>query len=598
MPPAKSGTAPSLFLDDSRVAWHRRYSGDTSRPNLFVRGFACVDDRVVENAAFAQYVERVAAQGPDALARDIPKWNGSWALVAMWPTGEVLAAVDRVRSVPLFFYHNREHLAIAASAVDLARQFSLPFDLSAQYLFLLFGYVSGDKTLYEGVRQIQSGEILHYRPGDENAATKTRYYRFYPPNVSKESAATLEEELESVLTRMLGRFRDGYRGEQVIVPLSGGFDSRLVVGMLKRVGIDNCLCFAYGDHSNKDVAASRQIAEAVGFRWRLMEYSPETWSRWNGSDVYREYVRYSSKGVSKPNLHDFPAVMQLADEGLNGDDAIYFPGHSADMNAGSHIPPDYPDLYNGTLSVLDEIIRHHASPSWHEPAWLLKTDVGRAVLRELQREAAPPGTASPDPLACCEMWNTENRQAKYIINSVRTYEFVGARWRTLWDYEFMDFFLRVPTALRYGEKLYIDCLRNRVFVDELAPLAEIPIPNHGPPREITSLRRPARRTSRVDRYRQALQRKGRWLRLRTGAENAKSRANPMNDPLIRLSGLGIDDPSITFGEALEKLDAMHCLAPEIQAALRPWLKLRLRSVSWFAVHTVLTLAHVSQESRR
>ncbi|WP_269848621.1 asparagine synthase-related protein [Methanosarcina horonobensis] len=54
-----------------------------------------------------------------------------------------------------------------------------------------------------------------------------------------------------------------------------------------------------------------------------------------------------------------------------------------------------------------------------------------------------------------EYFDSNERQAKFIINSVRVYEFFGYEWRIpLWDAELMEFFLRVPIEHRINRNLY------------------------------------------------------------------------------------------------------------------------------------------------
>jgi len=592
---AKKG--PQILIEDVHAPWHVCGNRRRGEPVVYARGYASVGDKSLENESLARHMQQVAARGAEALRGEIPQLNGGWGLVATLPTGETFAAADRLRTVPLFFYPGQQGLAVASSAGELARIYSRPMSAPEQLKFLMFGYVSGADTLYDGVFQVQPGEIVEYRPDHATRFTATRYYRLYPTaTVAVESRDELLDSLADVLLRMFERFRDGYRGEQVAVPLSGGLDSRLVVGMLKRLGIENCFCYTYGDESQEEVRLSRQVAGALGFRWRCLPQTGDVWKRFGLTSTYRNYAPYGSKGVSAPHAQDFAAVMQLASVGFEGSETIFFPGHSADMNAGSHIPPDYPDLAAGSLSVTDEIVRHHASPTWHVPLRMLRSSSKSKILAQLQREsAAPASAATSDPLACCEMWNAENRQSKYIINSVRIYEFFGARWRTLWDYEFMDFYLRVPTELRYGERLYLDCLRERIFVDELAPLGAIPLPGKGPLNSIAALRRPAARTSIWERNLNALRRRLAWRRLKSGGRHPKGMSNPKNSAVVRLDGLEGVDGSVSFREALAKVDALRRLSPEIQQALAPWLGTRLESMSWLAVHTAIALSRLAED---
>lgn len=61
-----------------------------------------------------------------------------------------------------------------------------------------------------------------------------------------------------------------------------------------------------------------------------------------------------------------------------------------------------------------------------------------------------------------EKWDWQERQAKFIVNSVRVYEFWGYEWwLPLWDYEMMEFWARIPLKLRVGQILYIEYVPQR-----------------------------------------------------------------------------------------------------------------------------------------
>jgi asparagine synthetase B (glutamine-hydrolysing) len=66
------------------------------------------------------------------------------------------------------------------------------------------------------------------------------------------------------------------------------------------------------------------------------------------------------------------------------------------------------------------------------------------------------------------------RVAKFIVNSVRVYEFFGYSWRMpLWDNELIGFFSQVPLKFRIDEYLYIKYAGTVLFVDSLKKLGEI-----------------------------------------------------------------------------------------------------------------------------
>jgi asparagine synthase (glutamine-hydrolysing) len=58
-----------------------------------------------------------------------------------------------------------------------------------------------------------------------------------------------------------------------------------------------------------------------------------------------------------------------------------------------------------------------------------------------------------------EYWDWMERQAKFIANNCRLYEFWGYEWRMpFWDREFVDFWRAVPLSQRLKKNIYKDGL--------------------------------------------------------------------------------------------------------------------------------------------
>ena len=199
-------------------------------------------------------------------------------------------------------------------------------------------------------------------------------------------------------------------------------------------------------------------------------------------------------------------------------------------------------------------------------------------------------------VARCEMWNAEQRQAKYIINSVRTYEFVGSRWRTLWDYEFMDFFLRVPEELRYGMKLYLDCLRRKIFVDDLAHArrdssrrARILADAHEHSRTGAGGHRRCKKT--ID----TIKRQIRLQLLKVGVSRQHvTKLEKFQTSDVRLSGLGITDSPISFEERWIESAALQKLSPEVRRRWSRGSSYKLHSLRFPGVFGTMVLAEMTK----
>src|SRR5262245_6574990 len=128
---------PAVLLHDEHVAWHS-CAGTAGEPVAHVRGYAHDGRQALENASLAKYLQQLAARGRAELEAAIPKLNGAWACVVVWPTGDLLAAVDRMRSIPLFLRFEGDRLqTVSASMDELTTQFSPRLDEVGELKFLL-----------------------------------------------------------------------------------------------------------------------------------------------------------------------------------------------------------------------------------------------------------------------------------------------------------------------------------------------------------------------------------------------------------------------------------------------------------------------------
>ena len=63
-----------------------------------------------------------------------------------------------------------------------------------------------------------------------------------------------------------------------------------------------------------------------------------------------------------------------------------------------------------------------------------------------------------------EWFNVQERQAKFIVNAVRVYEFFGYEWLIpLWDNALFEFWRHVPLSLRYQRRLYFMAVNDQAI---------------------------------------------------------------------------------------------------------------------------------------
>ena len=432
----------------SGKGWTRQ-GGSAARGQAF-----SADGRLLRADDLAALFDRA----PDgaAWAATAGSLNGCFAAVRL--QGDVLlAAVDRLRTIPLFFADGAQAPLVADSADAIAAL--LPrrdADFDAREEFRLTGYVTGSGTLIRGIRQIPAGHCLSR--GDQSDAkwTLTPYYAFRHRELRDASDEMLIDGLiathESVFRRLLADVGD----RPVIVPMSGGYDSRLIGVMLRDLGCKNVLCYTYGIAGNWESRISRELAQHLGFRWTMVPYSPEAWRGWASTPAFQAYFRSAGNFASLPHIQDWPAVHELVRRGELDPASVFVPGHSGDFLAGSHIPKWYAGAAAPITreQLLQSLFDAHYS-LWEWP----EQDHGRlreVFSRRVEEVVGPLADSSAAEAADrFEYWDCQERQAKFIVNSVRVYESFGFEWRLpLFDHELMDFWSRVPLNGRIGRRLY------------------------------------------------------------------------------------------------------------------------------------------------
>lgn len=423
----------------------------------YVRGSAFFGSEVSKPQDLLEYFSQV--QSEDDFRSAVVSLNGYFAVICERGS-KLFAAVDRARSIPLFYGCRGNEFYVSDDATQIqANLGSFEDSQLARDEFCMTGYVTGSDTLYKGVKQLRAGEFLvaEMRCG-KIAFRVERYYdflrtdEFYSLDV-KNLLAGFDDVLIGSFERLIA-YADG---RTIVVPLSGGWDSRLVLLMTKRLGYDNVIAFTYGRPGNVESAISEKIARSLDVEWYLIPYSNEAWKNWFWTDQRISYFTMARNGVSHPHIQDWPAVWELQKHELIPADAVFVPGHIGDFLAGTTgITNRLMDNYGVPLgTIVDQLYKGHYFLTPHVFVGQDAEEISRQ--RIATQLGASSGLLTPDAAAgLYKKWVWQERQAKFIVNSVRVYEFWGYDWwLPLGDLDMREFWLRVPLELRINRRLYI-----------------------------------------------------------------------------------------------------------------------------------------------
>lgn len=436
---------------------YHKYRTYTQSAGCIAVGKAFYQGKLYEGDEFCTLVSSWSVK--ENFVKGIQDLNGFYALISQHDN-RLFVAVDRVRSIPLFYAQKADEFYLSDCADWVREQVSsVELDPISKEEFLLTGYVTGPDTLFPNVKQIQAGECLFVEDAPPGISVhKQKYFQYihnYPDSVTEEELLTKHDQ---VLVNIFNRLIEIADGSTIVVPLSGGYDSRLIVLMLKNLGYQKVIAFSYGRPGNLESVVSRQVAENLGIQWEFVEYRNDLWYEWYRSYEYRMYANFADGCTSLPHIQDWPAVWYLKKNNKIPQDSIFVPGHSADLLAGSRstsLPSLYRNQKTNATKTIKEILRYHYS-LFH---WEKEYDRLQSIFIGKIKQTIGNLEQFPDNASAFESWDIAERQAKFIINSLRVYEFWGYEWWIpFWDYEYINYWSRICVNYRINKRLYNRCI--------------------------------------------------------------------------------------------------------------------------------------------
>lgn len=345
--------------------------------------------------------------------------------------GRLVLAADRLRSWPLLWAVEPGapgRLVVSDDASTMLGALSRP-SLWAPAMDELAdcGFVTGGRTLLTGVHQVEQGSVVSIDLAtgavDREDAGFFRY-----EGANEDDPEAFAERFNAALDAVMNRMLERTRSRRLIVPLSGGLDSRLLVAWLVNhadaVG-GRVRTFTYGVPGAREVEVSREVARAAGLKWTAVDYERrpllEAWHAPATGDFLRACYALSAL----PHVQDWYALMRLRQRGWLTEGDVVLPGHTIVGNMH-----DEDRLIGGgrvdQVEVARAIVAHHADlqgraeRAWQDP-W-----TAPPLRRALGLAGFDGGELSVR--SAVEGYNFRERQTKYINNSVRAYEFFGLDW--------------------------------------------------------------------------------------------------------------------------------------------------------------------------
>ena len=204
--------------------------------------------------------------------QSLKAYDGHFALVIYNGLEDSLSVIsDPIGLFSIFYCRRGSQVLVSSSALALATQIQSQPDILAVEHFLRTGRLDGDKTLWQDVKRLLGGKVLH---ANHRFVGQTEYWSpTFDYSTSRMSFDDALEESAELLTHTFSRTLQ--RERKIWVDLTGGFDSRLAAMLVANTHVPfKAYCMGPEDHP--DVQLSRKVSEEMSWDY-VHTQLPEQW---------------------------------------------------------------------------------------------------------------------------------------------------------------------------------------------------------------------------------------------------------------------------------------------------------------------------------
>lgn len=169
----------------------------------------------------------------------------------------------------VYYFDDGENIGIASSIKHLLfvkPNYSLTLDYKGLASLLLFHYYMGEHTLYQEIRCLRPFSSIEVTPSSNS-------FKIIPTqNLPKEYRKKLTSDTFDEIHKLIKHSTDLQTTNDIILYLSGGLDSRLLLDNLK--SNQNLLSVTFGQEDNNEVQFAKCIAKYLNVDYEFFEIRP------------------------------------------------------------------------------------------------------------------------------------------------------------------------------------------------------------------------------------------------------------------------------------------------------------------------------------
>ena len=351
-------------------------------------------------------------------------------------------------------------LATELKAFPASGMIDVEMDPAAWGAFVSLGFGIADRTQLAGVRRVPPATTMVYDPSTASLDSKT-YWSWPKPKPELK----LEEVDTAEMLRITRREVECYTSHSApgTILLSGGFDSRLILAILKRLDIDCRALILTHPESSADGELAARIAKRLNCR-DVKRITPA--NGYYSSPSYLRYLVMNEVATQSMVLRMSPHVS----EHIRPEMEAVWEG----LGPGFAFAPSYP-LSGGFATYLKDRCKDRDSPHWQAAFSVFSDSMGQAMyeaFRDLLRREMAKYTDDDFGTARFQMATQMRRflaLAPLAVYSNAVLPFTPCLSKDLWDLA-----AAIPLSVTSQKKLYI-----QLYKDHLPEAMAVPVCSGG-----------------------------------------------------------------------------------------------------------------------
>ena len=388
----------------------------------------------------------------------ISRIRGNFSLI-IDTSSHVIISVDHICSIPLYYLINNKSVVVTDDISYLQKEMGERFSISnsSKLQILMSGYTLFEDTLYTKIKSFIPGQIFLHRCNNVLIHNINNYQAWFGADSSEyKSLELMSSKFNNVILEVMREIINSVNNRQIVIPLSGGYDSRLIASILRHYNYENVICFTYGMRDNFEAISAKKIANDLGYKWIFVDLNLKEQADFYQGDDFFSYLEYADVPNAVPYYQGLYSVKYLKEAKLIDNNAVFINGNSGDFITGGHVTQLYQYCNKNYLckNIFDTIINKYYS-LW---GYMKTTNNISEITKKIDNSYSFLKDSYGADINVCDFiyyYEFINRQSKYVIQGQRVFEYYGYEWRLpLWDSKMIEFWASIPNNYKNEQFLY------------------------------------------------------------------------------------------------------------------------------------------------